>query len=71
MAEHPTYLVKIKEAEPEQFIFVTVRDGYLIDRTSSAMTEPVLREFFRVNGRPGLTEAEIDSCIETARTREA
>ena len=69
--ENPTYLAKVKGIVPERFLFITMHgDHSAIKRTSDSMTEPELREFFRVNGKPGLRQEEIDSRIETARRHE-
>ena len=66
--EGPMFLGKVTGAEPEQFIFITMHQDYsAIKSTSGARTEEEFREFTRVNGRPGLTEVEIDSMIENAR----
>jgi hypothetical protein len=66
--EH-TYLAKVKGADPETFVFITMHEDYSGPKKTAFMTEPELREFFRVNGRPDLKQLEIDSCIEDARNR--
>jgi hypothetical protein len=64
--EH-TYLAKVNGANPETFVFITMHDDYSGIKRTSFMSEPELREFFRVNGRPDLRNDEIDSAIETGR----
>jgi len=52
-------------------MFITMRpDHSAIKSTSAALTEPQLREFFRPDGKPELTQAQIDSYIERARKHE-
>ncbi|PYX34340.1 MAG: hypothetical protein DMG80_02495 [Acidobacteria bacterium] len=69
--EDPTYLAKVKGIFPERFMFITMLGDYSgIKRTSDSMSEVELRAFFRVNGKPGLRQDEIDSRIETARRHE-
>lgn len=68
MTKHHTFLATIKGAVPECFAFVTIHSNWSgIKRISFVGTERTLRAFWHANGRPGLTTAEIDSYIETAR----
>jgi len=68
--EGPTYLGKVKGAEPEHFAMTTMHADLSGIRRISFFTEAEFREFCRVNGKPGLREDEIDSMIETARRQE-
>jgi|HubBroStandDraft_5_1064220.scaffolds.fasta_scaffold1871408_1 hypothetical protein len=47
--EH-TYLAKVKGANPETFVFVTMHEDYSGIKRTSFMSEPELREFFRTDG---------------------
>jgi hypothetical protein len=62
-----THLGKVKGAEPERFVFITLGEGPCLIKRTSFLTELELREFFQENGRPSLTQGEIDSMIEDAR----
>jgi hypothetical protein len=71
MTQDPTFLATVKGAVPEHFVFVTVYSDFSgIKHTLFLRGETELREFCRFNGRPGLTEAEIDAMIEEARTKQ-
>lgn len=65
--EGPTYLGKVTGAEPEQFAMVTMHPDRSGIKKVSFFTEAEFRDFSRVNGKPDLTEHEIDSMIENAR----
>lgn len=65
--EGPTFLGKVTGAEPEQFAMVTMHADYSAIKKVSFFSEAEFREFTKVNGKPGLTEHEIDSMIENAR----
>ena len=65
--EGPTYLGKITGAEPERFAMITMRPDHGAPERVSFFTEAEFREFSRENGKPGLTERDIDRMIENAR----
>lgn len=65
--EGPTYLGKVTGAEPEHFAMITMRADHSRVKEVSFFTQAEFREFSRVNGKPGLTERDIDSMIENAR----
>jgi hypothetical protein len=68
--EGPMMLGKVKGHEPEHFVLITMHADRSGIKHTSFFTEADFREFCRINGRPGLTEAEIDSTIENARKHE-
>lgn len=64
MAEH-TFVAKIKGAESEQFIFVTLAEDFsTVARTSKPLSEDDLRAELLEAGMP---DGEISSHIEHAR----
>lgn len=65
--EGPTYLGKVTGADPEQFAMITMQADYSTVKKVSFFTEAEFREFSRLNGKPGLTERDIDAMIENAR----
>jgi hypothetical protein len=65
--EGPTYLGRVKGHEPEHFAMITMHADYSGIKHMSFFTEAEFREFTRINGKPGLSEAEIDLMIENAR----
>lgn len=67
--EGSTYLGKVTDADPEQFAMIMMESDNSGIKKVSFFTESEFREFSRVNGRPGLTEREVDAMIENARKR--
>jgi hypothetical protein len=64
-----TYLAKVKGADPETFVFITMHEDYSGIKRASFLSEPELREFFQTNRRDDPRDEEIDSSIEAARGR--
>ena len=59
------FVAKVKGKEPEQFLFITLSEGYeRVVRTSGAMSEAEMRAALQKTGMP---ESEINSHIEHAR----
>jgi hypothetical protein len=67
MDHETTFLGKVLGAEPETFVMMTLAGG--MPTKSSFFTEPELRKFFQDYGKHSLTQWEVDSAIEDARTR--
>ena len=65
--EEPTYLGKVTGSEPERFAMITMHPDYSGIKKVSFFSETEFREFSHVNGKPGLTERDIDAMIENAR----
>ncbi len=65
--EGSTYLGKVTGADPEQFAMITMQSDNSAIKRVSFFTESEFREFSQVNGKPGLTEGDIDAMIENAR----
>jgi hypothetical protein len=65
--EGPTYLGKVTGAEPEHFAMITMHTDHSGIAKTAFFTEAEFREFCRIDGKPGLTDHEIDSMIENAR----
>ncbi len=65
--EGPTYLGKVTGAEPEQFAMVTMHADHSAIKKVAFFSEDGFRKFTRENGKPGLTEHDIDMMIENAR----
>lgn len=65
--EGPTFLGKVTGADPEHFALITMDMEKGTVAKTTFFTEKEFREFTRVNGRPRLTEHDIDLMIENAR----
>jgi len=65
--EGPTYLKKVAGAEPERFAMITMRADQSGPENIAFFSEAEFREFSRVNGKPGLTQHDIDLMIKNAR----
>jgi hypothetical protein len=65
--EGSTYLGKVTGADPERFAMITMQPDRSGIRKVSFFTESEFREFSQANGKPGLTERDIDAMIENAR----
>ena len=59
------FLAKLREPDPEQFMFITLHEDYLtIKHTGEPMSEEETREAL---GKAGMPEIEISSRIARAR----